>query len=481
MFGSVYAEGVFDEFLERGYHPLVQTHRGCPFTCIFCHASAPYYSKMLFQSPEVFRKDLEYLGKMFKNNPEKILYIANANMSLFKQDFEIAKIIKEVYEKYGFPEYINVNTGKNAKKLVEMIEFLPQIQSSLPLQTLTPKVLENIKRENITLETFTEFQKEVFQKAKKPSSTELIIGLPGETKETFIETIRNVINTGVQDVVIYTLMNLKGTPLSTEGYIDEYEYIVKHRVVPRQFSEIEGTKIFDTEEVLVANKDLSFEDYLELRGISFIVMCFYSTTELIPLKKFLQQSKVDIAQWIFNIHSKLSEESSNLNRVYQDFLKETEDELFDSKEELEEFYCKNYQDLLDGKRGDNLMRKYRCILLSDFYAYYLKLAISEAKKLFTTDVFKSLSTYLVFQNVKLVLLGTSSQKVYLDYDIPNWLEYNEPLIKGRYKYEIKYKPNFRERFESFLEIHGDRILSLQMMYRDGYIKDFFPEWRLLNE
>jgi len=339
VFGSVYETGIFDKFLDEGYHPFVQTHRGCPFSCIYCHASDPYYAKILFQSPEIFRRDLEYIAKRY---PDKILYVANTNMGLFQEDFVIVKIMKEVHDEYGFPKELNINTGKNPKNLLKMIEIFPQIPAAIALQTLTPKVLENIKRKNIPLYVFTDFQKVV----KKKTSTELIIGLPGETKETFIETLKKVVNTGVRDMAIYTLMLLKNTPL--QKLLEKHKYVVKHRIVPRQFSEIEGIKIFDTEEVLVANKDMSFDDYLELRGLAFTVQCHYCTREPISFDEVLE------------VYSKIKD-----TKLFKDFMKETKEELFDSKEDLEKFYedPHNYQELLEGKRGDNLMRKYRKLYL----------------------------------------------------------------------------------------------------------------------
>ena len=47
-------------------------------------------------------------------------------------------------------------------------------------------------------------------KTGETSTTELILCLPGETKKSFIETLKTVMNSGVQNIVIYTLMKLKG-------------------------------------------------------------------------------------------------------------------------------------------------------------------------------------------------------------------------------------------------------------------------------
>ena len=58
IFGSLYADGFFDELLDEGFHPFLQTQRGCPFRCTYCHTSDDYYSRMIFQSVEYFRRDM---------------------------------------------------------------------------------------------------------------------------------------------------------------------------------------------------------------------------------------------------------------------------------------------------------------------------------------------------------------------------------------------------------------------------------------
>jgi len=380
-YGAVYTDGIFDEFLDDGFHPFVQTHRGCPFTCAFCHTSDSYYSRMLFQSPEIFKLDMEYLGKRFAGMHNVTLYIANTNMSQFKQDFPIAHVIRETQEKYDWPRLINVNSGKDPKKLLEMLSII-KFNPGIALQTLTPTVLSNVRRKNIPFKDFVSFQHEAMLETGETSVTELILCLPGETKASFMETLRTVMNSGVQHIVVYTLMNLKGTPLSSDENIKLYGYTIRHRVVPRQFSMINGKKVLDTEEVIVGTDLMPYEDYIELRGISFTINSFFGSTELIPLKRLLLEYTGDIATWIFNIHSRLSE-FQELYTNYKAFLKETEDELFESREGLLDFFEKpdNFEALCSGRFGDNLLRKYKCKILYESYEPYLELAISEARKL----------------------------------------------------------------------------------------------------
>ena len=381
VFGPIYADGFFDEFLDQGFHPFLQTHRGCPFTCAFCHTSDPYYSRMLFLSPDIFREDMEYLGKRFAGRHDVTLYLANTNMSLFPQDFTIAEIIKETKEKYDWPGIINVNSGKDPKKLLEMTSII-DFQPGIALQTLTPKVLENIRRKNIPFVDFMAFQRAILKKTSQTSSTELILCLPGETKETFLETLKTVLNSGVQDICIYTLMNLKGTLLSSREYAKRYGYIIRHRIVPRQFSLIGGENILDTEEVVVGTNTMPFGDYLELRGLCFVITVFFSSTELIPLKKMLLEYKVDLAQWIFDIHRQIKTRSG-LKTYYQAFIKETKNELFSSHKALLEYFDKpeNFEALCSGKLGDNLLRKYKYLVIADNFKTFLELAAAQAKKL----------------------------------------------------------------------------------------------------
>lgn len=495
VFGSIYADGFFDEFLDQGFHPFLQTHRGCPFTCAFCHTSDFYYSRMLFLSPDIFRKDMEYLGKHFAGRHDVTLYLANTNMSLFPQDFTIAKIIREVKEKYNWPRIINVNSGKDPKKMLDMLSII-NFQPGIALQTLTPKVLENVRRKNILFEDYISFQHAILEKTGETSATELILALPGETKTTFIETLKKILNSGVQDIAVYTLMNLKGTLLSSEEYANRYDYTIRHRIVPRQFSVIHGEKILDTEEVIVGTNTLSYDDYLEIRGLCFIITVFFGSTELIPLKRILLEYKVDLARWIFGIQNRLAE-FPELKSLYEAFMNETRNELFLSREALLEYFNKsdNFEALSLGKLGDNLLRKYKCLVIFDNFKVFLELAIAEARKLLidklgnkiTDDILSDLAKFISTRDIKKVFEYfdlIANRSVHLNYDIPRWflMTENKSLLKefyGSFEYSVNFEKNIGEKIRDLMKMNKEFELSLQILYRDGNIRDFWPKLTLV--
>jgi hypothetical protein len=362
------------------------------------------------------------------------------------------------------------------------------------LQTNTSGVLQNIKRKNVPFDKYVAFQKDIMLITKENSETELILCLPGETKETFLKTLRDVINSGVQSITIYTLMNLKGTPMSSGESSEDFKYIIRHRIVPRQFSIIDGIKIMDTEEVIVGTKDMSFEDYISLRGLSFIVTTFFSSTDLNPLKRFLFEYKMDIAEWVFSISDRLSE-YPELYQNYKAFLKETEDELFLSRESLIEFYHnpENFEALCSGCLGDNLLRKYKLIALSENYESCLRLVVSVAREIIhdcfedhekMDEMIEDLTSYLFTRNMKPFLLekGCSYHKQFhLNYDIPGWLVNSDPeLLLEDYNRPCDYIVTFTDgaikRLRNIIEMNKDLTLSLQVLYRDGTIREYWPQW-----
>jgi len=365
VFGSVYADGLFDELLDDGFHPFLQTQRGCPNRCSYCHTSDKYYSKIIFQSPEVFRKDMEYLGKKYKDNHEVTLYLANTNFGLYERDFEIASIIRDIQNKYNWPKKIDCNYGSDSKKLLRMHNMWKyKMLPAIALQTLTADVLSNINRRNIDFDEFIDFHDKVTDEYGDETWTELILCLPGETRESFIETLRKILNSKVQKLCIYTLMLLNGTPLEDDEMIKKYGMEIKHRIVPRCFTEINGNRVFDTERVVVATNTMSYDDYLFFRKLALLTEVFLSSDKAFKYRVKMIDRGEDIMNYLMHMYNNLNS-YPELSWAVDDFMMETENELFNTREELIEFFNKdeNYVKLLNGELGDNLLRKHKEIIL----------------------------------------------------------------------------------------------------------------------
>jgi radical SAM superfamily enzyme YgiQ (UPF0313 family) len=223
---SPYLTGVFDKLIQKHpdieWVPTLETDRGCPYKCTFCDWGSLTASKMYKFCEKRIKDELEWFGK----NNLPYLSMTNSNFGIFKErDLKIADWILESKAKYNVPTGLSVSYAKNSNdtviKLVKKFNDA-NIQSgvSVSLQSNTLEVLENIKRTNLRVNKIDEIVK-LSRENNLPVMTELILGLPGETFESFTETIDEVLKQGILYLDIFLLQILVNAPMAGD---DEKKY-----------------------------------------------------------------------------------------------------------------------------------------------------------------------------------------------------------------------------------------------------------------
>ena len=199
-----------------------------------------YYNRVNRSKHEKIDVELEYIGKKMKTVVEKgggnNLLIVDSNFGMFNWDVDTCKTIARCQDKYNWPEYIHVNTGKNNKEKVLNAANLVRgaIRLSGSVQTLDTQTLKNIKRSNISADKLMELAMES-SKINADSRSEIILCLPGEKKQSHFDTIKAIIDAGFNRVDSYQLMMLPGTELCTDDTKKKYEMSLRYRVLPRDF------------------------------------------------------------------------------------------------------------------------------------------------------------------------------------------------------------------------------------------------------
>jgi radical SAM superfamily enzyme len=102
-----------------------------------------------------------------------------------------------------------------------------------------------VKRKNIGSDTQIDIIHEI-QKRGKTATTELIIPLPGESENSYFEGMKFLMDNNVMTGT-YTLMMLCGAELGRDAAIKRNGMISKYRVLPKQFGQYSGEKIFEFE------------------------------------------------------------------------------------------------------------------------------------------------------------------------------------------------------------------------------------------
>lgn len=384
---SPYTSGRLDKFFDGKLMPLLQTNRGCPFSCTFCVEGDSYYSKIRKYSSERVRTDVEYIGSHMhavrSANSRNDLFIADSNFGMYPADIDTCQALRGTREAYRWPEYINVATGKNSKeRVIEAAELLDgALRLSGSVQSLDANVLTNIRRKNISVDQLVELGLHS-KRVGVNSYSEIILGLPGDSREAHYNTIRQIIDAGFNIVLPWQLMLINGSELATRSSKQQYQMDVRYRIFPRCFG---GYQLFgktinvaEIEEVCVANATLPFEDYLECRRLNLFVAIFYNDSIFSGLLKLFRSLKIPIFDWLLQLME--NSRHTALDKLVTDFLQATKDELWTSRADLETFYrdTENIRRYVSGELGRNNLYYFRTLAITQQIDALKKLAKESA-------------------------------------------------------------------------------------------------------
>ncbi|HWB63655.1 MAG TPA: B12-binding domain-containing radical SAM protein [Chitinophagales bacterium] len=369
---SPWLTGVMDDFFDGKMAPLIETNRGCPFTCTFCVQGTKWYTKVNYFSLERLRGELHYIGRTInkKCSGQRNLKIADANFGMYERDEEIATYIAGVQREFNYPLIIDATTGKNhAERIIKAVEKVNgALIMYLAVQSIDENVLANIKRHNISLQAYSNIQ--MYLKARGlRSNSDLILALPGETLETHLNSLKWLVNSGTDRITCFQAHLLKGSELESLESRAKFQFTTKYRLAPRLFGEYEE-KVFDIDEVIVSTNSFTYADYLTARKYHFGISVLWNGLRFEGLIKVLERMGVEKWAWLdFLIQNLDKTDMAEIRQLLSDFIAETEHELFDSSEAVVEYYShkENFELLKKDQAGDNLIYKYRGIAVFYFW------------------------------------------------------------------------------------------------------------------
>jgi radical SAM superfamily enzyme YgiQ (UPF0313 family) len=264
---SPYLGGWLDPFIGNGYAPVIETNRGCPFSCTYCNWGSATVSKVNRFSLDRVMAELEYIAERVRDTDN--LTVADANFGILKRDLEIAEKIESLWQQHGYPAHIQLWYTKNSsRRTIDIGRILgKKVRFLLAIQSLNQEVLANIKRDNIKLETYEELTVYAREKSLLTAS-DIIVGLPGEDLPSVQSNMETLHRRGVEKVDVFSLMLIPGTELYSKDSRDRFGMKVMHRLAQGCIIDVEGEVVAETEELVVENNTLSFEDFLILNMYS---------------------------------------------------------------------------------------------------------------------------------------------------------------------------------------------------------------------
>ncbi len=367
---SPYLTGLMDQFLANHlFVPLVQATRGCPFQCTYCWAGNKYNSRIGEFSIERVAAELEYIALRRKDIPHKILMLANSNFGMYKRDLLIAKKMIDLQQKHDYPTTYSLIYGQiKQEQVFNTVKDFKDILGQVSFQSTDSKILKNVKRPPVDINK----QKANISKFKDvgiPVATEIITGLPGETRSTHLQTLKDIISMELDSVTAFSLMLIEGSEIATPESMQKNKWDTRYRIIPRNFGKYRGKISIEIETVAVGSTTYNFDDYIYFRGLHAAVRAVFFHTVFQHFICYLRQHKVDLFDFCIVFYTNLKEFSGRVGNEFRSFLREAREEIWDSKEELKAYFQKpeNYRKLVTGEMGDNLLGKYRTIILTESF------------------------------------------------------------------------------------------------------------------
>jgi radical SAM superfamily enzyme YgiQ (UPF0313 family) len=366
---------LLDKFFDGKLIPLTHSTRGCPFKCTFCSEGAEYYNKVK-QRQNRIKEEYRYIALKSVEVGIYDLMLSDANYGMFKDDAYRAEQLAMVQSELGYPKNVYVSTGKNQKERVLGVvkKLRGAVQLSASLQSTDVEVLDNIERSNISISTLADAAKEASQN-KIASYSELILGLPGETLATHIQSIVDVANAGFTNIRIYQLILLPQTELNTSSSRQNYDLETRFRPMPRSFGAYnvgESVKrIIEYEEIVISTRTLPKEDYSTARKCGLMVELTHNGWIFRELQMLFSLKQVTWGEFLRFLFEKVKKEllPLELTVFFNEFIHTMDRKLFASKKELlAHVDAVNQELVLESLTANELAQAKARILINHFEA-----------------------------------------------------------------------------------------------------------------
>lgn len=294
---SPYTAGFFDAMIHNNpdiaWTATLETNRGCPYQCTFCDWGSLTYSKIKQFPMHRVLDELDWFG----DNCDGI-WCADANFGMFyERDRQIVERLVAIKQQPSKLNYWYVCWAKNHKKnvvdLIALLHTAPGLTANgltVSTQSMTPEVLDIIKRKNLRQQAL----EEIFELTNRhgiPVYTELILGLPGETLTSWQRSLFDVFRAGnhhsIDFVQCQVLENSELNQVQREIY-DIHTHEWRDTYGPKS-----GNFGFDVPEetvaVVTSTSTMSYDDLRELNAWNNFIITMHFFGHASMLARFMSR------------------------------------------------------------------------------------------------------------------------------------------------------------------------------------------------
>lgn len=275
---SPYTSGVFDAILGEAerWSASQETNRGCPYSCTFCDWGSAVFSRVRpFPAARVV-DEIAWFGRAGID----IVYNCDANFGMFERDLDWAEELARSREATGFPRQFRTSYAKKSDDRVftiakRLLDAGLQRGVGVSLQSLDDATLAAIKRRNLRSDRFTEVMA-TYREAGLPTYTEVIVGLPGETLDSFKDGVGRVLDGGQHEgLLIYPCQVLPNAELAHPTYRAVHGIRTVSTPLRLGYSTLEDGDLDEFIDVVVGTATMSEDDWQDAYTFGLCVQAFH--------------------------------------------------------------------------------------------------------------------------------------------------------------------------------------------------------------
>ena len=279
--GSPYLDGTFDALVEHAQPrtpsdppllaAIVETNRGCPFTCTFCDWGQAVHTRVHELPIERVHAELEWIAR----HGLPYVYIADANFGIRPRDLGIVQHLGELRRVHDAPLVCYFHLTKNAtERNLATVAALHAAgvgcQVVISMQDTDARVLAAVRRSNITPDRALAMRRACNDQGI-PTLNELLLGLPGQTLASLRTTLTGAVSPYPGDsFFIYPLRVLENAELGSP------EERARHGLVTRAVVTGDQDGIDETEDVVVATTTLPHADWRRAWRFAQVLSALYN-------------------------------------------------------------------------------------------------------------------------------------------------------------------------------------------------------------
>ena len=251
----------------------------------------------------------------FQKKKIEFIFCCDANFGILKRDVEIAEYASFVKRTTGYPKALSVQNTKNATERAYLTQKILADSGlnkgvTLSMQSLDKETLENIKRDNISLNTYEQLQKR-FTVDGVPTYSDLILALPGETYDSFTNGISTLIENGQHNRIQFNNLSiLPNSEMGDKVYQKKYGMKLVETNILNMHGSYQGDDfgVPEKQELVIATAAMPKDDWVKVRAISWMTAFLHFNKLLqIPIIVFQHISGLDykkIIELFFNADEK---------------------------------------------------------------------------------------------------------------------------------------------------------------------------------